>query len=125
MEAIPIAQGSELKWGKAWSQPEARDQALTVSLGTVPPDSTSSGFPGRSHGDPGEASGAWGHCGLPGSGEQEIPTGWEVRGGPHQWTPSPCRPVPTWETNRLPLGPGPTSSGLYGLGPSFINVAWT
>lgn len=54
---------------KVYSQPEARNQALMVSLGTVPPDSTSSSFPGRSHGDPGEASGAWGHCRLPGSGE--------------------------------------------------------
>lgn len=60
--------GKEVRPG---SQPEARDQALTVALGTVPPDSASSSFPGRSHGDPGEASGEGGHCGLPGSGEQE------------------------------------------------------
>lgn len=110
------AQGLELKWGKAWSQPEARDQALIVSLGTVPPDSTSSSFPGRSHGDPGEASGAWGHCGLPGSGEQETPTGWEVGGGPSTSGP----PLPTDLCQ-----PGRQTGFLWGQAPPPVGcMAW-
>lgn len=48
--------------------------------------------------------------------------GWEVGGGPNTSGPS-LRP--TWDTNRFPLGPAPTSSELYGLGPSSINLAWT
>lgn len=51
-----------------------------MSLGAVPSDSTASGLPGGTHGDPGETSGEWGHRGLPGSGER-AGIGWEVRSG--------------------------------------------
>lgn len=37
--------------------------------------------------------------------------GWEAGGGPRLPL---C--VPTWDADRLPQGPGPTFSGLYGLG---------
>lgn len=98
-----------------------------VSLGTVPPDSTASSFPGRPHGDPGEASGEWGYCGLPGPGEQERRYWVGEVGG----RPSPNRPL-------LPVSlsqPRTHSGFLRGqasrlvdcndLVPSFVNLAWT
>ena len=72
-------QGPESSWGKASAsvyvgdgpRPGATGQALTVSMGIVPEDCTAQSFPGGPHGNPGEASGEWSHCGLSGSGEQE------------------------------------------------------
>lgn len=66
---IHLWQGLGLNFGGEGFRPGARGQALTASLGTVPSDSTAPGLPGGPLGDLGEASGEWGHCGLPGSGE--------------------------------------------------------
>lgn len=114
-----LAQGSEgpvPAWVGNGLRSGARGQALTISPGTVPPDSTAPSFPGGPRGDPGEASGQWSHCGLSGSGKHKS------RYGMGEVGPAPITPLSANLGHRKaasgarPFPPAPTSSGIYDLG---------